>query len=892
MTFSFRKWKNFINEANIELLIEGRIDDARNRAVKKIKDQPVRDAVLSNFDRVLQNDPSGNQKYAMWAAASVNRAVLRAIRNNQETFQDSGLDLNDEETIANMAKSISYTADNYVSIVTGSLREYHKLAERNLIDNNINNFKDLGDWQNAVYRAERELKQREKMAAIEKDAKAGSEVIGDDEDYMIVRPNTEEGSCYYGQGTKWCISATTSRNYFDQYTGEGKAFYFVLFKHLHPQDPMKKMALVYDGDQGSPDPKEVFDTPDDEVGEDGLREAVRKNIMMKGFARGQKNTKKFLKTFRGEDYIKAEEQFNIYTLESQMDQFLNAVYNDGIETAIKQADLRDIEAAYEQGASAGEIAARKDLAKSMLQVNAVLDGLGLERDDSLYDLFQELENDSYNDITGEAFSHLEDNPAGPQPEDYDKILDKYTPMNHIGVSYDEYDEGRYYWNAYASVDFSAVEGLVDDPDPDALEEAVRSALDDNHIYPDEIEVDTYGGSLEVRISFNPDYDENEGLDGFDSFCSRMADHDGDFDKVEADAIERLKEAGLMGSEATMAVLSDFSDKNYENFEVDLEDNQVTMTTYIPVKIRLPEILMTGDRSDPTQQQMRVYNIMLQTLKDFDANRKNISTPMIQRLQVILNRGFEIAAKQVELTLNEEVEEVGVPIPDYNININFLFPERLGRTGIGRQGTAEYQINDVMRYYLDVKIEDADDPNEIEVVEKFLDVVDKQKVWSGIQKYLEGLVNNFLIKVVYPKIKTPEQSSVEDIEAAYERGASPEEIARMSRNEHNNKKSNLKNLFENWRGYRNLDLYYGTTTNFKDQIINIGIQAPSHWGTYELAESNANKLVEKYGGEIMIVHMKLSEFNNKKLSLLEDNSNSYYYNELLNINIEKKERINL
>ena len=871
MTFSFRKWKNFINEANIELLIEGRIDDARNRAVKKIKDQPVRDAVLSNFDRVLQNDPSGNQKYAMWAAASVNRAVLRAIRNNQETFQDSGLDLNDEETIANMAKSISYTADNYVSIVTGSLRNYHKLAERNLIDNNINNFKDLGDWQNAVYRAERELKQREKMAAIEKDAKAGSEVIDDDEDYMIVRPNTEEGSCYYGQGTKWCISATTSKNYFDQFAGEGKAFYFVLFKHLHPQDPMKKMALVYASDQGSTDPEEVFDAPDDEVGEDGLREAVRKNIMMKGFARGQKNTKKFLKTFRGEDYIKAEEQFNIYTLESQMDQFLNAVYNDGIEDAIRQADLRDIESAYEQGASAGEIAARKDLAKHMIQVNAVLDGLGLERDDDLYDLFEELENDSYSDITGEAFSHLQDNPAGPQEEDYDKILDKYTPMNHIGVTYDDDYEGGYYWSGYASIDFSAVDGLVDDPDPEVLESVVQSALDDNYIYPDEVEADTYDGSIEVRISFRPDHDEHPGLDGFNSFCSRMANHDGDFHKVIRDATEGLKEAGLTAGEATMAVLSDFSDKNYENFEVDLEDNKVTMTTYIPVKVRLPEILMTGDRSAPTQEQMRVYNIMLQTLKDFDANNKNISTPMIQRLQAILNRGFEIAAKQVELTLNEEVEEVGVPVPDYNINIMFLFPERLGRTGIGGQGTAEYKINDVMRYYLDVKIEDADDPNEIEVVEKFLDVVDKQKVWSGIQKYLEGLVNNFLIKVVYPKIKMQ----------------TPEDIS-----EYNNKKSNLKNLFESWRGYRNLDLYYGTTTNFKDQILNIGIQAPSHWGTYELAESNANKLVEKHGGEAMIVHMQLSEFNNNKLTLLEDNTNSYYYNELLNINIEKKERINL
>ena len=87
-----------------------------------------------------------------------------------------------------------------------------------------------------------------------------------------------------------------------------------------------------------------------------------------------------------------------------MDQFLNAVYSDGIEAAIRQADLRDIESAYEQGASAGEIAARKDMAKHMIQVNAVLDGLGLEKDDDLYDLFQELENDSYDDITGEALA--------------------------------------------------------------------------------------------------------------------------------------------------------------------------------------------------------------------------------------------------------------------------------------------------------------------------------------------------------------------------------------------------------------------------------------------------------------------------------------------------------
>jgi hypothetical protein len=51
---------------------------------------------------------------------------------------------------------------------------------------------------------------------------------------MIVRPESTEASCYFGQGTRWCISATQSTNYFDQYSGQGKAFYFVNFTHLGP----------------------------------------------------------------------------------------------------------------------------------------------------------------------------------------------------------------------------------------------------------------------------------------------------------------------------------------------------------------------------------------------------------------------------------------------------------------------------------------------------------------------------------------------------------------------------------------------------------------------------------------------------------------------------------
>ena len=40
-------------------------------------------------------------------------------------------------------------------------------------------------------------------------------------------------------------------------------------------------------------------------------------------------------------------------------------------------------------------------------------------------------------------------------------------------------------------------------------------------------------------------------------------------------------------------------------------------------------------------------------------------------------------------------------------------------------------------------------------------MDQKGIWERVQKYLEGLVNNFLIKQVYPKIQPPEQSSVEE-----------------------------------------------------------------------------------------------------------------------------------
>ena len=56
--------------------------------------------------------------------------------------------------------------------------------------------------------------------------KSGSYKVFEDDQYLIVVPQTEEGSCYYGQGTKWCTSAKRL-NQFDTYNEEGTLFYII-----------------------------------------------------------------------------------------------------------------------------------------------------------------------------------------------------------------------------------------------------------------------------------------------------------------------------------------------------------------------------------------------------------------------------------------------------------------------------------------------------------------------------------------------------------------------------------------------------------------------------------------------------------------------------------------
>jgi len=115
---------------------------------------------------------------------------------------------------------------------------------------------------------------------------------------------------------------------------------------------------------------------------------------------------------------------------------------------------------------------------------------------------------------------------------------------------------------------------------------------------------------------------------------------------------------------------------------------------------------------------------------------------------------------------------------------------------------------------------------------------------------------------------------------------------------------MKLLLENWKKYINesevtsqylqrLDsideLFYGTSTSLQESLAVHGIPAPSVWGDYALAERNAYLAVKEHGGELMVINVPTSDFDNSKFVVGEGPEMSVTYTEALSLHMEETER---
>jgi hypothetical protein len=103
----------------------------------------------------------------------------------------------------------------------------------------INQYKDLKDLEDLIKGIELKPGKRQEKQLIKSDAKK----IYEDQDYVIVRPDSKNACVIYGKNTKWCITMQ-NEPYYEQYAGSGVVFYFVLRKKPL-NDSFDKVVYVY-----------------------------------------------------------------------------------------------------------------------------------------------------------------------------------------------------------------------------------------------------------------------------------------------------------------------------------------------------------------------------------------------------------------------------------------------------------------------------------------------------------------------------------------------------------------------------------------------------------------------------------------------------------------------
>ena len=507
-TSDFPKWNQFLAE---DLLVEGRLQDT----MKKYPGIPE-----FAIKQLSASDPSGKNAYLMWMAKELFHA-------GAGTYTVPG---NASMYIMDIVPLV--TAFHNAKQRISQLNKQRKKEGKDLYPNDLNQFKSLSQLENFIDDlglSGSEEKRKEKEAAL-----GGASILQDDEDFFIIRPETKESSCFFGKKTKWCISAERSQNYFDSYTNQGKAFYFILNKNLNDDSKYRKIALVYDKNGEF---ESFFDVTDEEYNDSyELERILLYNLIAPAI---KKNP----------DYPLKDEFLDMIAgalMDGQsLESFLGS--NDGEEMNEEDKKLYEDIVKYLQG--------QGDLAYSMDEVPNIGDTILYDVDAAAYE-FITLAQDTWNIINNEAASNTFENPPGSFDSSELRQMVADADFQHINVTYDEDDYGDGYqwrWEGNLSVHldeapFNQLRYEIESPDgekeiTDDFEEAygryddremvrdlIQSAFDSSGMYIDEL---TDDDNSTFYLQMTPDYDEGpgEGLDGFREFLERMKRYDAHYEEA-------------------------------------------------------------------------------------------------------------------------------------------------------------------------------------------------------------------------------------------------------------------------------------------------------------------------------------------------------------------------
>lgn len=204
----------------MHLINEISADDAYNKFYKNLfnKDNPNLDREM--YDKIIQLDPTFKKEqdklgeYTKWLFRKDNVETLR------KTKYEDLYKIKDDLEFFNKAKN--------KNILPPDKRDINKFNINNLLDFVFDFEKDNNDL----------MSKSEKEKEIKKDIKKY-----DLRNWTIIIPETQEASCFYGKGTRWCTAADYN-NKFNNYNSDGP-----LYMLINKKNPSEKYQFHFESSQ-------------------------------------------------------------------------------------------------------------------------------------------------------------------------------------------------------------------------------------------------------------------------------------------------------------------------------------------------------------------------------------------------------------------------------------------------------------------------------------------------------------------------------------------------------------------------------------------------------------------------------------------------------------------
>jgi hypothetical protein len=167
-----------------DLLLEGRKEDI-------LKKYGIDEETTDIINYFSDKDPSGNNKYLEWMF----------------------------KNWAGLGKNRDYSPLD--TEVVDVIELFHKNVQR-IQNKDINSYSFL-----KLKETVKEAEEKRKMSELKKEAKKQKTVIYDDDRWLVVSPHSWKASCYYGAGTKWCVTSKDTSTHWNNYSKNSTFFYII-----------------------------------------------------------------------------------------------------------------------------------------------------------------------------------------------------------------------------------------------------------------------------------------------------------------------------------------------------------------------------------------------------------------------------------------------------------------------------------------------------------------------------------------------------------------------------------------------------------------------------------------------------------------------------------------